>query len=301
MGKRRRVGPGPIGWERARAIFGNPRPPRAITEQQFDYDDDALGRLARTPHEQIDFRDLWYYYHDLAAVELQPDLFDYLFPACLMHWHVSLMLDQACGMGDIDFHDALLRGNVLGKMVSSGRREVIFEFFRDSFLERLDAERGFVCSSPRNLESGWLARINTMGCLMPRIDLLWESWWSLATPGQAVAALKYCSGLMYLGWENPLYGQFSRLVGAVCPYLYHGDSGIIRLGWMRENLDYLSATLTIDFVEGHVIKALARLEGEPEWEQARQMERDLPRCRDLVSFRVAELPVLLAGETKSDH
>jgi len=244
---------------------------------------------------------LWYYYHDLASVELQPDLFDYLFPACLMHWHVTLMQDQGCGRGDIEFHDALRRGNVLEKMVTPARRDAIFEFFRDSFLERLDAERGFTCSTLRDLESGWLARFNTMGCLMPRIELFWESWWSLASPGRAVAALKYCSGLMYLGWENPLYRPFSRFVGSMCPYLNHGDSGITRQGWMRGNLDYLSATLTTDFVADRVIQAVARLEGEPEWEQARQLKWDLPRCRDLVSFRVAELPVLLAGDTKFNH
>ena len=87
-----------------------------------------------------------------------------------------------------------MRGNVLEKMLAPRRRGAIFEFFRDSFLERLDAERGFALSSPRDLENGWLARFNTLACLMPRIDLLWEPWWSLATPGRAVAASSIARG-----------------------------------------------------------------------------------------------------------
>ena len=295
--RRRRPESGPIDWDRVRSIFDNPRPPVKITQCQFDYGDEALERLARTPHTQIDFRDLWYYYHDLAAVELQPDLFDYLFPACLMHWHVTLMQNEACGRGDIEFHDALVRGNVLEKMVTPARKDAIYVFFRDSFLERLDAERGFALASPRDLENGWLARFNTLGCLMPRIDMLWEPWWSLATPGRAVAALKYCSGLMYPGWANPLYGQFSRLMGSMCPYLNHGDSGITRRGWMRANLDFLTRTLTVEFVEEHVEKAVARLEKEPEREKARQLLSDFPERREMVALRVAELPLLLAKHT----
>lgn len=63
---KRNLGAAPIGWTRARRIFGDPKPPRTVSEQQFDYCDDALQRLAGTPFDQIDFSDLWYYYHDLA-------------------------------------------------------------------------------------------------------------------------------------------------------------------------------------------------------------------------------------------
>ena len=73
-----------VSWDRARAIFGYPDPPTEVTESQFDGFDDALRRLATTPYDEIDFSDLWYYHHDLTYMELQPDLFAYLFPVCLM-------------------------------------------------------------------------------------------------------------------------------------------------------------------------------------------------------------------------
>jgi hypothetical protein len=38
---------------------------------------------------------------------------------------------------------------------------------------------------------------------------------------------------------------------------------------------------------------MARLEGEPECEKARQLEQDFPERREIVSIRVAELPLLL--------
>jgi hypothetical protein len=69
-----------------RRIFGDPRPPVVVTEPQFDGFDEKLRRMARTRWEELDFSDLRYYHHDLACVELEPDLFDYLFPVCLMDW-----------------------------------------------------------------------------------------------------------------------------------------------------------------------------------------------------------------------
>ena len=139
----------PISWGRVRRIFGDPQPPRTVWERQFDYFDDEFRHLARTPYDQINFTELWYYHHDLAYVELQSDLFDYLFPVCLMDWHRSLLSNEPCSHGDSDFHYGLHRGNVLEKMVTPERRNTIYTFFRDSFSERLVSERGFIYSGSK--------------------------------------------------------------------------------------------------------------------------------------------------------
>ncbi len=204
---------GPIGWERLRVMFDDPRPPVSVWERQFDGFDEELQRLARTPYEEIDFHDLWYYIHDLAHVELQPDLFHYLFPVCLMDWHRSLRDDDFPNHGDADFHWSLQHGRVLEKMLTPERREAVDEFFRDSFLERLDAERGFVFSRNDRNPFAWIRRFNTLGVLMPRIDLVWEAWWALETPGRAVAALEYVSGLMeYQGDQSPVARKSERVL-----------------------------------------------------------------------------------------
>ncbi|WP_406699102.1 hypothetical protein V5E97_09505 [Singulisphaera sp. Ch08] len=283
-----------ITWKRARGIFNHPRPPESVWERQFDDSSYQLERLARTRYDQIDFGDLRYYYLDLAYVELQQDLFNYLFPVCLMHWHASLMQNQECSHSDSEFHQGVLRGNILEKMVTPQQRDAISEFIRDSFLERLDAERGFAYEGEKTPAYGWISRFNSVGLIMPGIDLLWEPWWTLDTPGRAVAALQYCSGLMYLEGENPLFGRWTPGQGGGGPCLWENDSLIPDVGWKPENLDFLSKTLTAEFVEDRVVKAVARLEGEPEWQKARRLENDLPESRELVSLRVAKLPTLLA-------
>ena len=155
--RRRRAESGPIGWDRVQAIFDDPRPPVEVTERQFDYFTDELQRLARTPHERMDFGDLWYYHHDLAYVELQPNLFDYLFPACLMDWHESLMRNHPASHGDSEFHYGVHQGEVFEKMMTAERRDLVHEFFRDSFLERLDAGVAFSTrGGGHRPTAGWL-------------------------------------------------------------------------------------------------------------------------------------------------
>jgi hypothetical protein len=265
-----------------------------VWEHQFDYNDDELRRLARTPHEQIDFSDLWFYYHDLAYVELQRDLFNYLFPACLMHWHHSLMENKSCSHGDSEFHYGIHRGKVLEKMVTPKQRDVFYEFFRDSFLERLDRERGFISAGWKTPAHGWIHRFNSVGLIMPRIDLLWNPWWEVDTPGRAVAALEYCSGLMYFEGDNPLFEAWTRGHGDGGPDLWANDSQIYETGWMVENIEFLTTTLNVDYVNGRVAKAAARLKDEPEWENAQRLVDDLPEAQELLALRVTELPQLLS-------
>src|SRR5687768_7294666 len=143
---------------RSRKIFGSPPMPGEITEQQFDYFDKNLKKLAHTPWEEIDYSDLWYYIHDLSYMELQKDLFDYLFPVCLDFWYDSLLKDSAAAVGDADFHNALLQGNIFEKMLNEKQREKIRDFFIDGILDRVELEREYIYQSPEVLRPfGWLA------------------------------------------------------------------------------------------------------------------------------------------------
>jgi len=282
-----------VTWERVRRIFDFPKPPHKVWERQFDNFDAELRTLAQTPYDEIDFSDLWYYFHDLAYTELQPEVFAYLFPVCLMDWHCSLMANEPCAHGDADFHYGLRHGEILEKMLTPEQREEVFEFFRDSFLERLDTERGFVYDGSKTPAYGWMGRFNTLGAVMPRIARVWEQWWSLATPGRAVAALQYCSGLMYAEGENPLFGKWTREGGGGGPYLWVNDTSIHDAGWLPENVDFLKTILTPDFVADKVKQAAERLSSEPERETAQRIAEDLPHCQDLVELRAEALPRLL--------
>ena len=281
-------------WKRLRAMFHDPQPPQRGWEQQFDYCDDVLERLSPTPWGEIDFSDLWYYHHDLAYVELQPELFTYLFPVCLMDWHETLLHNESCSHGDSEFHYGVYRGQVFNKMVTSGQAQDIFEFFKDSFLVRLDQERGFVYQAGRTPAYGWMARFNSLGLVMPRIDLLWNAWWSFDTPGRAVAAVQYLSGLMYFEGENPLFGLWTPEEGGGGPSLIGNDSLLLDAGWMDENVRFLRKTLNEGFVTQKLGQALEVLRGEPEYPRAERIGHDLAERMDVVESRVQELPLLLS-------
>src|SRR5258708_6989211 len=115
-----------ISNDRSRAIFDFPSPPVQITESQFDGFDHELYTLAQCPWDSIRDADLWYYLHDLAYVELQPDLFVHLFPACLNFWYHTLLGGTDCAVGDAEFHYALLHGQVLEKMVAPKQQMQIY-------------------------------------------------------------------------------------------------------------------------------------------------------------------------------
>ena len=147
--------------ERLKGIFGHPEPPKTVTERQFDYAQEKLVELAGTSLEQMNLVELQrYYYDDLRYVELQPELFDYLFPACLWDWHLSLQASE----DRTDFHDALLERRLFDVMLTAWQRQQVFLFLQDSALERLHQERGLITQELTQAPYRWLQRWNTLGC-----------------------------------------------------------------------------------------------------------------------------------------
>jgi hypothetical protein len=284
-----------IMWKRVRSIFGNAEPPSQVWERQFDYNDDDLERLAATPYREINRDDLWYYFHDLAYVELQPELFAYLFPVCLMEWHDTLMRNESCAKGDSEFHYGIRQGHVFEKMLTARQRSDVCDFFRDSFLARLDGERGFHCSGMDTSAYGWMGRLNSLGLVVPRIDSLWIPWWNVQSPGRAVCVLQYCSGLIYLVGDNPAFDAWTPERGGGVP-LWANDSHLHDAAWLPPNLEFLQETLSVSYVLYKVEQAAKRLAGQPEDTIARQIAFDAARNQALIESRLVELPVLLKGE-----
>lgn len=282
-----------ISWDRVRAIFGSPAPPHYVWEQQFDDFDKELRKLAVMPYHKIDFSDLWYYYHDLAYVELQPELFNYLFPACLMDWHETLMSNQACSHGDSEFHFGLVNGDVLNKMLTDRQRTEVAKFFRDSFLKRLDVENELWMSGMEASAYGWLERFNSLGIIMPVISDVWDAWWRLESTGRAISAVQYLSGVMYFDGENPIFDTWTPELGGGGPYLWTNDSFVYSKGWLPENVDFLAGVLNFAFVASHLQQATTKLAGHAAHAIAEKILSDLPNRRELVESRTAELPKLL--------
>lgn len=283
-----------ISWERVRAIFGSPPAPETVTERQFDGFDEDLARMARTPWEEFEFSDLGYYHQDLAYVDLQPDLFAYLFPVCLMDWHASLLENESCLHSDTDFLTGMHRGRILEKMLTSDQKRQVCDFFRDGLMDRLELERGFDCKGSHAPAHGWYTGMNALGLVVPNLGSLWDEWWALSSPGSAVAWLQYASGLMYAKGENPLFGEWTREEGGGGPYLWENNSFIHDAGWLPENVSELKRRLTPETVTSLVLRAAKRLGGEAEEEMAKRVAADLPTRMDRVRRRCLELPGLLA-------
>ncbi|WP_395373419.1 hypothetical protein [Marinicella sp. W31] len=275
--------------ESSRKIFNNPNPPKEIWQKQFDDFDQQLKKLARSNWKEIEDKDLWYYFHDLAYVELQPDLFNYLFPVCLNFWYQSLIANESASRGGLDLHQALIRGQIFEKMTTSKQTEAIFKFFHDGFIDRIEMERGFQYYGSSTPAYFWISRFNSLGITAPIIDRIWSSWWNFNHPGKAVSAVMYASGLVYLGGENPIFGEWTRRGGGGGPYLTESDFDLDDTGWIQHNVSFLKETLSVKYIQEKLKIAADRLQREPEAKIAKKVAKDALAKSDIIEIRIDDL------------
>ena len=260
----------------ARRIFDDPEPPAGVSEKQFDGFDDELKKLAGTEWREIREEDLWYYVSDLAFVELQQDLFDYLFPICLDFWAKTLMEDRVAPGGAVEFHDSILQGDVLEKMIAPARRQLVYDFFHDGLIERISRQAGFkeTWSRLRQPSCYWVYRFNSMGYVAPIIGRVWDTWWNMDHPGKARAALLYGSALI---WEK------------LDPCLTECDAEIYHRAWLPENVDALSKRLTPHLFQNGLQRAADALKNTPEYEIACGIAEDAHQPGDVLEIRIDDL------------
>ena len=277
-------------------ILGPAPRPQEVLEQQFDYNNDELGEMARMDWDRVPDDYLWYYFHDLAYVELQVDLFRHLFPACLRYWYDTLMRNEDASCGDSDLHYSLMRGQILEKMLSESERQSLYDFFRDGFLDRIESERGFAYEQSRDpmISSGksansWIFRFNSLGIVAPVIPQIWEAWWTLDHPGKAVCAVMYASGLVYLKSENPIYGVWTPWYGGGGPYLTEIDSPLFDWTWRTDNLSFLRETLSVDYVTQKLDEAASTLSDCHEAVLARRVADDARTRKDVIEIRIDDV------------
>lgn len=277
-----------ITLERMVGVLGAASKPGFVWQKQFDYNDDALVRLSRMDWDKVPDSDLQDYLLDLAYVELQPDLFRHLFPACLKNWYETLLSDDTAERGE-DFHYALVTGQIFEKMLSPQEQRSLVEFFRDGFLDRIEVERGFVYEPGGKTANAWIYRFNTLGIVAPVIREIWEAWWMLDHPGKAVCAVMYASGLVYLRGENPIYGVWTEEEGGGGPHLTEIDSSIFDRAWRNDNHNFLRETLTVDYVLQKLDQAAQFLSDCPEGEMARKIASDAKQRTDVIEIRIGDL------------
>jgi hypothetical protein len=278
-------------------VLGQAPKPQAVWQKQFDYNDEALIEMAHMDWDRVPDDYMWYYFLDLAFVDLQPDLFRHLFPACLKYWFETLMRNESAAYGDSDFHYSLMQGRILDRMLTENERQRLYDLFRDGMLDRIEAERGFVCSESQDLigtrakyADAWIFRLNTLGIVAPVIQRIWEPWWRLDHSGKAVGAITYASGLVYLAEENPIFGAWRAAGrGRGGPFLAEIDSSIFDWAWRGDNLAFLREALSVDYVIAKLDQAATILSASPEAALAQRVARDSQTRRDIIEIRIGDL------------
>ena len=275
--------------ERSRMIFNNPPKPTNITESQFDHHDDEIKRIGALDYADIIDHDFWYYFHDLSYVELQKDLFNYLFPACLNFWYQTLMRNDSTDIGNAEFHKSLHHGDILRKMTTKEQTEAIYSFFHDGFIDRIEMERGFMYCGSKTPAYSFIQRFNSLGYIAPIINTIWSTWWELDTPGKAVSAIMYASGLIYLRGENPIFGERTPEGGGGDPCLTESDAMLYDESWLPENIDFIKNNISTEYIQKKMQQASELLCNEPEGKVAAIVARDAMKNGDTITLRIDDL------------
>jgi hypothetical protein len=271
-------------------------PPKQITQQPFDSSSRHLKTLARlSPGDRAEPGDLWEYAQDLLYSDsIQGNLLSYLLPFCLEAWRNDLRGTHTGYGGFVEnFYPVLANKHVFAEHLTPTQTAVVSEFMRQSILEEIDDQRGLAYKGTGARPYRWIAALTTHGVILPDVDKLWTSWWSVNTVGRAVAAVQYISCLMYPTNENPVFATWTPDAGGGPPCLWEFGGHLYEHCWLEPNVDFLRRTLHSQEVNNVLSGAVERLVGHPEHETAIEVQNDSPLCAETLVIRCADLPRFL--------
>lgn len=272
---------------RAREIFGNPKQPSVITEEQFDGAEHYLREVLRIPWQKFTYgrRFFWAYYHDLTYAELQPDLFAYAFPLCLGRWRYTLMHNRDCSRGDSDFHRSLHRSEFLAGMMTEEQQAAVIGFFIEGMIERMDAEKCFHPKKPRSFH--WLDRMNALAKVCPVTEVLLPVWFKAETRGRAMCLIEWL-WLLTTPSSDP-DGMWDSL-----DVIVQDEGQIWDAAWRLDNLSFLESFATHETLTAAAEASVNRLKGTRTAGFARGVAELTRKNPEFIRRRLAELVVALA-------
>ena len=229
----------------------------------------------------------------LYSAEIQGPLLAYLLPFCLEAWRDDFRGHDGYGGFVEYFYPVLSNKHVLDEHLTPAQTMAVSEFMRESVLEEIDDQRGLAYSGMGARPYRWITALTTYGVLLPDVDQLWTSWWSINTVGRAVAAVQYISCLMYRENENPVFAPWTPDGGGGPPCLWGFGGHLYAHRWLEANVGFLRETLNPQAATDALTTAVRRLTGEPEHEVAAEVQANLPLCVETLASRCAELPQLL--------
>lgn len=283
--------------------YGPAPAPDEIWQHSIDCDpEDYRKLLALEPEELPSAYDFGTYSDDICFVEkVQPDLFAALIPLCLRTWHHEQWQDAPSDItGPVEvFTAALARRPLLKEFLTASQAEAVRTFMGNTLLDRIDHEgepttAGLSYPGKRALPFPWIQALGTYAVLFSTLEPLWRTWWRFDTPGQAVAALQYCSCLMYDYGQNPILAPTPPHQHHLWPpSLWETDSQVFDQGWQMENVLFVLDTVTPDYVGDALVRAHDVLDGVIDSPIPARLLADLGTQRPLLEHRLKALPEIL--------
>lgn len=230
-------------------IFGEPKRPSVITEIQFDFDQDELRQLVRAPWGEAKQHEFIGYLHDLNYVELQPDLFRYLFPSLLITlWRG--MADRSGGPQG--FYGSVTSGEALERMLNEPERAAVLTWMVDAFIDAIDspspgtwAERQMPDGREYSMS---LSFFNALGCSFAITGRIWDQLCNVRTVGRGQWWTAVGAGLMGIDVPSPILGR--ALMDKIG--LYGTDSWESDPAYLPVNVAFMRRSVTLD----HVVELL---------------------------------------------
>jgi hypothetical protein len=172
-------------------------------------------------------------------------------------------------------------------------RAAVSAFMRGSILDEIDAQSGLEYQGSSAPPYRWIRAFTTHGVIFPDVSEVWTLLMHPETPGRAIAAVQYLSGLIYRADENPVFKPWTREGGGGPPDLWEFAGHLYGHRWRSENVEFLRQALTPDAVVATLRQAVDRLAGRGEAPVAARV-LDRAQARDTVlRDRCEELPRLL--------
>jgi hypothetical protein len=283
--------------------FGSPGLPESIALESFDSKHSYLGRLCKNEPSPA-AEDLYKFALDLYYQDLQHDLFLYLFPIGLRAWQEDLVKSHESvytGFAEL-FFTALTQHAGFRDLLTPAQGDAVARFMSTAILDKIDQEKSLAFSGMEASPYSWIYTIGAFGTVFSEMPHLWQAWWDMPTKGRACGVLQYVSALMYPDGENPIFEPWTADDGGGTPALWEAYGLICEKAWLPENVDFLRETLTPDYIQQSLAKALVVLHGNIDSHIPELMVSDFEGARMLVELRIKELLHYLSrplGEARS--
>lgn len=183
-------------------------------------------------------------------------------------------------------------------MMSPTRREEVFSWITDAFIQAVDAWSGHldlahVQNGPDNLHFP-IWTFNALGQSAPILPAMWPELTNVSTAGRGQWWLTLVSGLVYAENTDPHIPRWTPEGGGGGIYLNESEASIFDGGYLPENLVFLKDHLTVDLALDKLDQSKAVLVSEADRQWAEDLLNEAAKERNRVNNRLNRWFELLA-------